>query len=290
MDIYSAEIQVKKLLNYVQSLSDSKSRMYQKSKDRLKELANTCNQVVAVISQLIQDEALVNSDSDEFSRSDPTDFKSVLDSMESQIAELRQFIEPPKQNSSNLISTNDRKKALFAYKTCLNTLSNSSMKVLEAEDCSRLIWNWFSARFLNTSSTFRYNMKKLPSWIRDIVIFYGYHVENRSVAKFKSDFNSWIDSIRTGNNYAVPYEIYQFEKSPNPEIVTLTSVVLWDLLLDGGLRQLCCDNSDIYPSEECVYSLVGKLDSNVMNPYTNYNYDTDILRKCNLTIKVGDVR
>ena len=92
MDIYSAEIQVNKLLNYVKGLSGTDHKLYKKSKNRLKELANTCNEVVSVISELIQDEALVNNDeSDEFGGADTADFNSVLNSMEGQIAELRQF-------------------------------------------------------------------------------------------------------------------------------------------------------------------------------------------------------
>ena len=289
MDIYSAEIQVKKLLNYVMSLSDSKTRMYQKSKDRLKELAGTCNQVIAVISEILQDEALVD-DQDEFGGS-ASDFNAVLNSMEDQITELRQFLSAPRTSSTSTVSVNARKQALVTYKNCLSSVANSDIAVVEAKDCVNLLWSWFNARFLNGPSSFKYNMKRLPGWVRDIVVLYSYHFENHTLETFKDEFYKWIATIPKGNNYAVPYEVYSFDKSPDPELATLSSVVIWDVLLDYGLKDLCCDSSsELYPSEDCIYTLVGSLKSSVMDPYQNYLYDRTILSKCNLTLKGGDVR
>ena len=290
MDIYSAEIQVKKLLNYVKGLSDSKSRMYQKSKDRLKELANTCNEVVKVISELIQDEALVNNDSDssdEFGSSDNADYLSVLTSMESQLADLKRFLSPSSHSESNEETSDEKKQAMYTYKKSLTQLSTSSMCVKEAEDCGQLLYRWFSSRYLNSPDTFHYRIKQIPSWIKDIVILYGYHLEQNSIGSFKVNFQKWLESISEDNNYAVPYEIYKFDKHPDPKMMTLTSVVLWDILLDNGLRD-CCKNSEMYLSDDCVYSMVGSLRSEVMDPYTNYAYDDSILKKCNLTMKAGD--
>lgn len=289
MDIYTAEIQVNKLLEYVKNLSASEHKMYQKSKDRLKELANTCNQVILVISEILQDEALTNDDQDEFGSSGTTDFNAVLNSMEDQISELRQFLNVPKPVVLPSGSGSVKKRALFTYKHCLSALSRANILVEEAEDCSKILWNWFSARFLEGPDTFRYNMKRIPNWIRDIVVLYGYHLETDTIDEFKVSFNSWIANIPIeNNNYAVPYEVYKFEKAPDPKVLTLSSVVIWDILLDYGLRDLCIDPaSELYPSEDCVYTLVGSLNSQVMNPYQNYMYDHSILSKCNLTLKGG---
>lgn len=287
MDIYSAEIQVNKLLNYVKGLSDAKPRMYRKSKDRLKELANTCNEVVFVISELLQDEALVNNDdSDEFGGSDTTDFNSVLNSMEGQIAELRQFLNGPKTLSESIISTDDKKKALYTYKTCLQNLSNADIPVVEAKACGKLLWDWFSTRYLECKDNFRYSMRKVPTWIQDIVIFYGLSVENHSSDKFSEDLMKWVREVAPGTNFSVPYNIYQFDKKPDSKVVTLTAVVIWDILLDYGLRDLCSvEDTELYPTEGCVFDLVGSLNSEIMNPYTNYNYDSSILKRCNLTVR-----
>lgn len=296
MDIYNAEVQVNKLLNYVKSLSDNKPRMYQKSKDRLKNLALTCNQVVTVISEILQDEALVD-DQDEFGSSNNNDFNAVLSSMEDQLSELKRFLRSPNtsvpsvSSNTNSVPSSIKKAAIIKYKNCLNALARSDIAVIEAEDCGQLLWNWFRTRFIEKPEGFKYNMKRLPGWIRDIVVIYCYHLENDTIIDFKSEFNRWLLNVSTGNRYAVPYEIYQFDKNPSPDIATLSSVVMWDILLDYGLRDLCFeDSSEIYLSEDCVYSLVGKLNSAVMDPYQNYLYDQSILTKCKFSLKGGEIR
>lgn len=280
-----------KLLNYVKGLSDSKSRMYKKSKDRLKELANTCNQVVSIISELIQDEALVNEgddSSDEFGGSNVKDYLAALNSMEASISELRQFLSPKVSSSgTSVVSSNSeiKKHMLYDYRTCLKNLSESSQITEESEDCSRLVWSWFASRYLEGPESFRYNIQKISFWIRDIVVLYGYHLEQNSVGVFKSNFQKWIESISPENNYVVPYEVYKFEKKPDPKMLTLTAAVIWDIMLDSGLRDLCTKK---YIDEDCIYSMIGTLNSEVMNPYTNYQYDTSILKRCGLTAKEGD--
>ncbi len=292
MDIYNAEIQVNKLLNYVKSLSDAKPRMYQKSKDRLKELASTCNQVVSIIAEILQDETLLN-DQDEFGGANVNDFNSVLNSMEDQISELRQFLSVPRTTTPTSDSTSNsaKKQAMSVYKQCLSSTAQSDIPVVEAEDCSKLLWCWFNARFLESSGTFKYNIKRIPGWIRDIVVLYSYHFEVDTLDSFKSSFYTWIASIANGNNYAVPYEIYTFDKNPDASKLTLTSAVIWDILLDYGLKNLCNNSSDLYPSEDCVISLVETLNSSIIDPYKHYMYDHSILEQCRLTLKMkgGDI-
>lgn len=319
MDIYGAEVQVNKLLNYVKGLSDSKPRMYQKSKVRLKELANTCNQVVAVISEILQDEALVEENSsDEFGGSEFSDVNSVLTSMEDQLMELRKFLGSPvkryppevilppasvsesnsedhpfgtsetKSDESRTIDApSGKKKALYDYSTCLEKLSETEMVVSEAEGCSKLLWDWFNTRFRTNSGNFKYNMKKFPSWLRDIVILYCYHLEQNTLDTFLSGFYTWMSSLPTRNdNYSVPYEVFQFDKNPDSNKMTLSALVMWDILLDYGLRNLCLDFSNkLYPTEDLVYNFVNELNEKVMDPYKNYSYDSSILNICGFHVK-----
>ena len=292
MDIYSAEIQVNKLLDYVKSLSDAKPRMYQKSKDRLKELASTCNQVVSVIAEILQDEALL-SDQDEFGGSNVNDFNAVLNSMEDQITELRQFLSTPRTTSydTDLNSTSAKKQAIYAYKHCLSSIAHSDIAVLEAEDCGKLLWDWFNSRFLASSDTFKYNIKRIPGWIRDIILLYSYHFEDGTLNEFRSSFHTWIASISEDNNYAVPFEVYSFNKKPDPKKMTLSAAVIWDVLMDYGLKDICKNSSELYPSEDCVESLISSLNSDVLDPYKHYMYDHSVLDTCHLTLKLkgGDL-
>ena len=104
-----------------------------------------------------------------------------------------------------------------------------------------------------------------------------------------SSCREWLLSIGPGMDYAIPYEVYQLDNYLESSKMTLTAVVIWDILLDCGLRDLCADSSsEFYPSEDCVYSLVGSLNSSVMDPYKHYKFDKSILSYCNLTLKAGD--
>ena len=57
MDIYIAKQHIDKLLNYVEDIAENKPNMYQKSKVRLKNIADTCAQVVSVISEILEDDS-----------------------------------------------------------------------------------------------------------------------------------------------------------------------------------------------------------------------------------------
>lgn len=302
MDIYGAEVQVQKLLNYVKSLSNSNKTMYQKSKDRLKDLANNCSQIVSIISEILQEEVLTH-DPPEFEGTGTSDFNDVIRSMEDRIQALSDFVNMPPgyTSSTNKVhaidayhelpntTTISRKQALMVYKMCLRNLASNVMDVKEAEDCSNLLWRWFSVRFLEGPKDFRYNMKHIPKWIRDIVIMYGYHVYHGTIESFKNQFYNWMAQIPEGNKYVVPFEIYKMDKNSDASKMTLTAVVLWDVLLDNGMRDLCRDpDSGLYPTEDCVFTYVGEHNSNVMNPYQHYSYDYSLLDTCNLTVKAGD--
>ena len=83
--------------------------------------------------------------------------------------------------------------------------------------------------------------------------------------------------------------VYKMDKDSDPSKMTLTAAVLWDVLLDSGLRELCRDpESGLYPTEDCVFTYIGEYNSSVMNPYQHYSYDHSLFTKCNLTVKAGD--
>lgn len=333
MDIYSAEIQVDKLLNYVKGISSSKPRMYQKSKDRLRGLANTCRQVISVIGDILQDEALTDNTQGEFADSTTKDFSKMLNSIESQLGELRSFLDTNKsqvdmfelgsdafdydtsddsmnyssnvddysssKNESNTVSTQirtsslsgastDRHQAIVDYKKTLLEISYVESGIVEVNECAQLLWKWFSIRFIDNKETFKYNMTHLPEWLRNIVILFAYYHSIGDLDYYLSMFDKWFNSIRPGMNYAVPYEVYHFSKNVNSSNMTLSAVVIWDILLDMGLRNLCREGSSLHPTEDCVYSLITKYNCMVMDPYQYYEDHPEILETCNLTEKVGD--
>lgn len=285
MDIYSAESHVKKLLEYVQQLADTQPRMYEKSRERLRELASTCKEVVKVISDVLQEEAL-QADQSEFGRSN--DVADMLESMQGQLRELQSFVGSPAIPSSKL-SSSAKRRAFRDYQTALCDLSNAEISNTYASDCAKLLWRWFHTRFVNNkSSQFRYNIARFPNWVRDIVIAYGKAVADDAVLQFEAEFSGWIDEIPASNiMFAVPKDIYSINSNPKPEDMSLEAVVIWDMLLDAGLSDLCVDaGSGLYPTSDCVYKMCGDLAPNLLDDYTRYSEDETVLTKCKLSQEV----
>lgn len=288
MDMHMAEKHIKDLLVYVQTIESERPRMYSKSKKRLKELAEICKEVISTISVILEDEMLSVESEDEFESSN-IDMKATLDTMESQLSQLRQFIHI---EDNDLVSTSGkeltvsiRKRAFNAYRDCLYNLQQQSSPYVESKECSELLWSWYNMRFISNSpsSTFRYNIRRFPNWLRDIVILFGYHHEEGDLDSFISGFYNWISELKSAksHNFAVPFEVYQFNKSPDKNKMTLSGVVLWDVLCDTGLNSICTDlSSDLYPSDDSVYNLVGDYNPDILEKYINYKIDPSIIDKC----------
>jgi len=289
MDINSAELQVKRLLGYVKDISESSHTMYGKSKARLKEVAATCSEVVRIIYTILEDETLSNMDEVEFSQSSNPDIAAVLDGMQAELNRLKSFVST--SSVSSAVSTSNtasvsRKQALVEYAKVFETLVTKHISLRSAQKCAELLDYWFKTRFLTKScSNFHYNMKRVPGWIRDIVIVYGYNVNVDTEDQFIQKFEEWCRSIETdtSNVYAVPYFIYSFNRYPDASQLTLTAAVLWDVLLDNGLSQLCSlSDNEMYPTEDCVYRLCGQYNPGVLDAYEDYKMNSELLKKCKL--------
>lgn len=308
MDIYSAESHVKKLLKYVEGVAESQSRMYEKSKVRLRDLAATCNQVVQVISGILQ-ERILESDESEFDSSDSdnsSEVEGLLLSMQSELDQLKQFVscksgsapdaEVSRYNEVNVpqpvdSSSSAKKRAISRYGHILSTLASSEIGYPSVCRCAKLLWQWYDTRFIRSvkasPGTFRYSLKRLPQWVRDIVMLYGKSVSEGSESEFLNMFDQWCnDLLVSPHRYAVPYEVYEFDKELRPNDMTLASAVIWDILLDYGLRALCEDSDEMYLSTNSVYALIGEHAPDVLDNYADYKYNPSVLRHCNLLKEV----
>ena len=298
MDIYSAETYVKKLLTYVEEVKTKSPNMYKKSKDRLRDLAFTCTEVVNVISDILQDEAL-EQDELEFGFANRTEVCEMISSMESQLNNLKQFVnyqtsgnveavQIPTPIKTSKISSQTRKQVMSTYGSVLKELANFGIDCVRVQDCAAILWRWFDTRFFVTPKShpdFRYNIRRIPTWIRDIVIAYGVSIETDSCDEFISQFDSWCDSLSTteaGDKFAVPYSVYSVSQSKViPQ--NSTSAVIWDILLDAGLINACIHTSEgLYLTEDMVYQRCGELNPDSLNNYINYRYDNSIIELCGL--------
>ena len=286
MDIYGAEAHLKKFYTFIKDLQDSKSqsdsRMYQKSRDRLRNIATMCNDVVCIISDMLQEE-LLDTDLVEFSNCSNDEILDVVNSLESELHRLRQFAgqdgETHVMQTSSVLSN-----YLESTKCVVDTLGSSG----KASVCANILYTWVYIRFfssIKTHGSFKYNAKRIPRWLMLFVVAYGKHVVDGTDTEFCIKFDTWISSIQNsdaGNKYAVPYEIYQLDRSLSGLDLTLTAVVLWDILMDSGLSQLC-DIGEYGVRDDAVYELCSSMNPSELDNYGDYKSNPSVLNVCKLS-------
>lgn len=288
MDIYSAQKSMDRLLSYLKETEESKPYMYQKSKLRYRDLANTCLQVIQTISAILQEESLT-TDQYEF---DASGQGQVIVSMQQELSNLASFMHvdhPVSVVSDVHLTVKEKKEAIHKYATVLSTLASSSDVSYSTvvSDCCKLLWCWFDTRFLSASKcdpSFRYQVKKLPDWIYSIVIAYSESILEDRRKSFISEFYLWCRNLYTdkGSKYAVPYDVYQVYKTQS--CVSLTSVVLWDVLLDAGLKEVCNNSKAPYVSDTAIYDMCSKFNPSELDDYKDFKKYPDLLLQC----KLGD--
>lgn len=261
MDIFGAQSHMKKLLAYVEKISKSDAHVYAKSRTRLKDLYDTCNHIEDLISSMLEDDMFEQSEN-EF---------AGLDVIEN--------------NSYSELDNKDKKLAFKLYCEILEQTSLSDLNIDKALDCSKLIWYWFNHRFILSKDTcpgFLYNMNNFPAWIQSIVLCYGKSIEELKDVEFTNDVRCWCDDLVTkgNNNYPLPVNVNIMLQS---DCSNLTSVVLWDILMNNGYDSLCNKHpKEVYLSEDSIYNYCGKQDPSVLDDYVQYDHDPSILDRCNL--------
>ena len=95
-------------------------------------------------------------------------------------------------------------------------------------------------------------------------------------------FNALTSAGVDSANYPLPYDIYDVSNNPK-DIVNLTSVVLWDILLDYGYIALCNRVPErLYLREDIVYEFSGEINPGILDMYSNYKSYPEILQICKL--------
>lgn len=279
LDIYSAQRNTEKLLKYVKDLADTRPNLYEKSKDRLRDVASTCGQVISIIAEILQDEVLVD-DGAEFGGGSG-DLNSVLTIMQTQLDQLKAFagvntVQEENSQAKSKSSNRNRSQILRDYRLCLSKLSTIDSGYACVDECARLLWRWFDTRFLRlaSNSKFKYNMKRFPIWIRDIVMMYGASLHDGSQVVFMQEFQTWLNSIssdpKARDRYAIPFNIYQFNRSPLSSQATLEAAVIWDMLVSFGLSEICREDDEFYLNDGSVYDMCDNLNPSSLDYYQDY--------------------
>jgi hypothetical protein len=264
MDIYSAEKQLNKVVAYLTDLEQTKqkSSMYSCTRSRLERIGSLCKRASTTVDSLLN--------------------LNVNISRNPIIADVRHVSNAP--ISTGQLTRKQRSYVLHRYSeaiSSLNCIDSESISI-----CISLLQRWFNVRFMTFSKNFYYNIGKIPMWIRNIVLVYGRSIELNQQSSFVTEFTDWCNNVGgPGKQYAVPYSVHSLESSLDSSDVDLISVVIWDILYDGGLNSL--SNEDIQLcnlglSATAIYDLCDEINPAVLDNYRHYSSDSSILSCCKL--------
>lgn len=292
MDIYSAEIAVKKLLNYVQSVSDADQTLYKSSKQRLQNVSNMCSEIIKLVSDILESEML-STDCQEFESNVDEVIRNNVSDLGSDLNRLQKFTDNEQTNlldDANLLSSTEKRKIVTTYGNQLKRGKAMSCGYSLVDRCAEIIWRWFNARIFTKYSNappFRYDVRRFKDIIYSFVIVYGYHIENNTHDEFYNEVNEWIDSLSTSsesNKWIAPYSVYQVEKNQVEyfsKYANSTAAVIWDILVDNQYKCLCVPSNDFYLDSYGVWKKLEAFNPDVLDNYVNYKEDNNIVHILN---------
>lgn len=282
MEIYSAENHARLVVEFLEKLYEDSPKMYNTTRNRLRSISSDCFRSIELISKILEEDSLI--DEEEFSQ-DRSEIQQLVaqmcedsDKAVKQIDELAQF------TSTNTVklTTEERRYLVKYYGRVLSSLASAQIPYSIAADCANILWRWYSARFFKGSATFKYNVAKIPVWIRDIVITYGMYQHNHIRDMFIAEFNAWCDNV-SKYSYPVPYIVHSSIKQMSDKTVNLEALGLWDILVDYGLVVELPNNlQDFQLSRYAVSDIFNKHNLELTDEYEYYNSDRALLQKYNL--------
>lgn len=285
MELNSIESHMEKVLQYLEELSKSDKKLYAKTRTRLGELNTQLCHSVELISQILADNVLKQDT--EFGENlgdlkvEAASLNKDVSSAMNQVAQLNTFIERSK-------TLNIKKTILLTYKTILREVAVSDLKYVHVMQCAKLIDKWFNCRFylsLNFDKEFKYKLERIPHWVVDIIILYGWCISNNDFTLI-DQFNAWCDNVGSGvtiTSYAVPYCVHRISHNMSKEFVTLSGLGLYDLLLDAGYSKLDSEAlNGVVLSPYMVKDMFSIYASDIVDDYTYCGDDESLLRKYKL--------
>lgn len=174
------------------------------------------------------------------------------------------------------------KRIVSEFASTLESLANKNHGNYHVNECFAMIWKWYQLRILKAKSYtkfdrhFCYKVSDLRTWIYAIVIYYGWCIENDQISTFNAKFDSFFGKLGKDEKITcyspLPYEVYQIARGNAPEYANLTSIYLWENMIDSGLRVLT--DTKRYPKASIctstVMSLVDKWKPGIINDYDDY--------------------
>lgn len=286
MDIYSAQVSVERLLKYLKEIAEKSPPSYANSKLRYRRLAQSCEEIVHIISSMLKEDHLsFEDDNMEFdSCVDDPKLMQNIENMKYDISELEAFISPEVDDKKKLTN----KQIVHLYAKYIEASAKQDHRCKEVNEICILLWTWFNFRFLLSTSknkNFRYQPSKIADWLKAIVLSYGNSVEDGSGTEFVLELSDWCKStckLESANSsefrYSIPYKVYMNWK--DCKRVSLTSVVLWDIICTSCLSELSSTYHLI--DENSMYDTCKQVSPSALDRYKNYINHPEILEEIQL--------
>lgn len=316
MDIYSAKIHLDKVHKFLEQRADKDIKLYSNSEKRLRDLAAVCKEIMQLISEIIQDDVISNDEPEQ-----PKYIEDLLNSLSQDLQNLKPFIDYNcKSGAGNILqevqfsehikepipgsidatstskstdtntdlSGDDRKYIFRTYRKVLQSLSPDFMSI-EVQQCIEMLQKWFDIRFIKYghAKNFKYNIRKFPDWVMHFVLVFGKYLVSHKMSEFIESFNKWCNDVTSGNSpYVFPYEIFKLEFNISQDDISLCSAVLWDILINCGLKGLCTDAKlkCAKLSEYAITDIIDNLDDSILDDYIPNSFDSKLLQSCNIHI------
>ena len=138
-------------------------------------------------------------------------------------------------DSSNQLTTSDRKYILAKYGSEMTNLSNMNFKYTQISDCVNMISNWINSRLSRNNQGFYYNPLNIPNWISDIVIAYGNACKSGTNSEFYNKFTAWCNNLAYSgkvNKYSLPFDVFKMENMTQQD-TSIYAIAIWDVILDN---------------------------------------------------------
>lgn len=320
MDMSSAKKAADKLLEYVQSVATSDSKLYGKSKQRLQSIGNVCSEIVSAVSVILQNEVL-QSEQHEVESRPGQDIYAQVAALSAEIDRLREFVQIPDDfhknhqeiqatpqveectddceelqsndaeipQDSEKLSPDEMREIVHKYGVVLENAAHQDCGLSAGNQLTYMLWKWFEARIFtryDNAPPFHYGVHRLKNIIYAFVIAYGKHFEEGTVDTFFRYFEDWLASLKVShdsNKWIAPYEVYTIERSLDADTANITSVVLWDILTDSVLKSLVVPQKGTYYLHDSdVWDKVFEADPSCLDSYVNYKHDSSLLESLKL--------
>lgn len=293
-EIYPLENAADKISNELDYLLQTKPRMYKTTKEKYKQLACQLLESVEKISMLLEEELLVSDSLDEFDElsnqsNSLSDIQSKLIETNSTVSSTQAFaVNVDESKGKDRNNKLDYSSIIHKYEDVFNCTTSSESNYLEVEECAQLIRDWFNCRFVVNTENFVYNIKQLPNWISNIITLYGKYQSEGRTSELLTTFQKWIQDVNSGKNnkWAVPYEVLQLSKKPNPNDFTINAVLINDILFNLYYYQLTNyhdSNLSVYLSSDEVITRAKDMNPSLVPKIrTRLNKQSELIKECNL--------